>query len=131
MLLNISQIGQIALPVSDVDRSESFYGGVLGLRKLYRFGNLTFFDCAGVRLLLEKANDMDGAKRGCIYFRCADIALAVAELKQRGLSFDSTPHLIAKMDDHDLWMAFFGDPDGHTLALMQEAPKGYSPSSQA
>ena len=131
MLLNISQIGQIALPVSDVDRSESFYGGVLGLRKLYRFGNLTFFDCAGVRLLLEKANDMDGAKRGCIYFRCADIALAVAELKQRGLSFDSTPHLIAKMDDHDLWMVFFSDPDGHTLALMQEAPKGYSPSSQA
>ena len=131
MLLNISQIGQIALPVSDVDRSESFYGGVLGLRKLYRFGNLTFFDCAGVRLLLEKANDMDGARRGCIYFRCADIALAVAELKQRGLSFDSTPHLIAKMDDHDLWMVFFSDPDGHTLALMQEAPKGYSPSSQA
>ena len=31
------------------------------------------------------------------------------------------------MDDHDLWMAFFNDPDGHTLALMQEAPKGYAP----
>jgi hypothetical protein len=24
-------------------------------------------------------------------------------------------------------MAFFADPDGHTLALMQEAPKGYVP----
>jgi hypothetical protein len=24
-------------------------------------------------------------------------------------------------------MAFFNDPDGHTLALMQEAPKGYTP----
>ena len=131
MLLNISQIGQIALPVVDVDRAESFYGGVLGLRKLYRFGDLTFFDCAGVRLLLEKSNNMEGVKRGCIYFRCADIALAVGELKQRGLSFDSKPHLIAKMDDHDLWMAFFCDPDGHTLALMQEAPKGYSPGTQA
>lgn len=131
MLPNLSQIGQIALPVSDVDRSEGFYGGVLGLRKLYRFGDLTFFDCAGVRLLLEKSKDMEGVKRGCIYFRCADIALAIAELKERGLSFDSTPHLIAKMDDHDLWMAFFRDPDGHTLALMQEAPKGYSPSSPA
>jgi methylmalonyl-CoA/ethylmalonyl-CoA epimerase len=131
MLLNISQIGQIALPVSDVDRSESFYSGVLGLRKLYRFGDLTFFDCAGVRLLLEKSKEMEGVKRGCIYFRCADIALAVGELKQRGLSFDSTPHLIAKMDDHDLWMAFFRDPDGHTLALMQEAPKGYVPGSKA
>jgi hypothetical protein len=27
---------------------------------------------------------------------------------------------------HDLWMAFFNDPDGHTLALMHEAPKGYA-----
>jgi hypothetical protein len=25
-----------------------------------------------------------------------------------------------------LWMAFFADPDGHTLALMQEAPKAYN-----
>jgi methylmalonyl-CoA/ethylmalonyl-CoA epimerase len=74
---------------------------------------------------------MTGAKRGCIYFRCADIALAVAELKRRGLTFNSTPHLIAKMDDHDLWMAFFTDPDGHTLALMQEAPKGYAPPKGA
>src|ERR1700733_8414093 len=128
MLLNISQIGQIALPVSDVGRAETFYKRVLGVRKLFRFGNLTFFDCAGVRLLLEKSNDMTDIKRhGCIYFRCADIAIAVAELKKRGLAFDSTPHLIAKMDDHDLWMAFFRDPDGHTLALRQEAPKGYAP----
>ena len=128
MLLNISQIGQIALPVRDVDRSESFYEKMLGLRKLYRFGHLTFFDCAGVRLLLEKSNDMESFKpRGCIYFRCADIALGVGELKKRGVTFDSEPHLIAKMDDHDLWMAFFSDPDGHTLALMQEAPKGYAP----
>lgn len=28
------------------------------------------------------------------------------------------------MEDHDLSMAFFEDPDGNTLALMQEAPKG-------
>jgi methylmalonyl-CoA/ethylmalonyl-CoA epimerase len=127
-MLNISQIGQIALPARDVDRSEAFYEKTLGLRKLFRFGDLAFFDCAGVRLLLEKARDPDVSKsQGCIYFRCADIALAVAELKKRGLSFTSEPHLIARMDDHDLWMAFFADPDGHTLALMQEAPKGYVP----
>lgn len=76
--------------------------------------------------MLEKAGE--GAQPGgCIYFRCADIALAVAELEKRGAVFTSKPHLIAKMDDHDLWMAFFNDPDGHILALMQEAPKGYTP----
>jgi len=126
MLLNLSHIGQIALPVTDVDRAEAFYEQVLGLRKLYRFGDLTFFDCAGVRLLLEKSKE-DLKPQGCIYFRCADIALAVDELTKRGLSFKHKPHLIAKMDDHDLWMAFFNDPDGHMLAIMQEAPKGYAP----
>ena len=130
MLLNLDHIGQIALAVGDVDRAEAFYRDILGLRKLYRFGDLTFFDCAGVRLMLEKAHSPDDiAKRSVIYFRCADIALAVRELEKRGVTFSSKPHLIAKMDDHDLWMAFFADPDGHTLALMQEAPKGYAPAA--
>jgi methylmalonyl-CoA/ethylmalonyl-CoA epimerase len=129
MLLNISQIGQIALPVRDVDRSEAFYEQALGLRKLFRFGDLSFFDCAGVRLLLDKASEPANFRpQGCIYFRCADIALAVAKLKTRGVAFTSDPHLIAEVDDHDLWMAFFTDPDGHTLAVMQEAPKGYAPA---
>jgi hypothetical protein len=66
--------------------------------------------------------------QGCLYFRCADIALAVAELEKRGPAFTGKPHLIARMDDHDLWMAFLKDPDDHTLALMQEAPKGYEPA---
>ena len=129
MLLNLSQIGQIAMPVTDVDRAEAFYATALGLRKLYRFGDLAFFDCAGVRLLLEKTHEPNAFKaQGCLYFRCADITLAVGELEQRGVVFSSRPHLIAEMDDHDLWMAFFTDPDGHTLALMQEAPKGFVPA---
>jgi methylmalonyl-CoA/ethylmalonyl-CoA epimerase len=128
MHLNLDHIGQIALAVGDVDRAEAFYRDVLGLRRLYRFGDLTFFDCAGVRLMLEKAHrPEDIPKSSVIYFRCADIALAVRELEKRGVVFQSRPHLIAKMDDHDLWMAFFADPDGHTLALMQEAPKGFMP----
>ena len=128
MPLTLNRIGQIALAVRDVDKAETYYRDVLGLRWLYRFGDLTFFDCAGVRLLLEKAHDPDALNHGSpIYFACNDIALAVRELQQRGIVFDSPPHPVAKLDDHDLWMAFFPDPDGHTLALMHEAPKGYVP----
>jgi methylmalonyl-CoA/ethylmalonyl-CoA epimerase len=130
MLLNLSHIGQIALPVTDVDRSEAFYAEAVGLRKLFRFGDLSFFDCAGVRLMLDKThNPATFRPQGTLYFRCADIALAVAELQKRGVAFTHPAHLIAKMDDHDLWMAFFQDPDGHTLAIMQEAPKGYAPAT--
>ena len=127
----LNRLGQIGLSVADVDRAEAFYRDVLGLRHLYRYGNLTFFDLAGVRLLLEGVNDPADVTPGSpLYFICHDIALAVAELIARGVKFEGRegkPHLIARMPDHDLWMAFFEDPDGHTLALMQEAPKGYVP----
>ena len=128
MPFSLGRIGQIALAVRDVDKAEAFYENTLGLQKLYRYGDLTFLDCSGVRLLLEKARDPDTAHHGvAIYFSCHDIALAVNELQPRGVSFSAPPHLIAKMEDHDLWMAFFNDPDGHILALMHEAPKDYRP----
>ena len=128
MSFSLSRIGQIAMAVADLDRAEAFYEGTLGRRKLYRYGDLTFFDCAGVRLLLEKAHKPENVNHAStLYFICADIALAFKELRRRGVSFSRPPHPIAKMDDLDLWMVFFEDPDGHTLALMQEAPKGYSP----
>ena len=47
MLLDLSHIGQIALPVGDVDRAEKFFGETMGFRRLFRFGDLSFFDCAG------------------------------------------------------------------------------------
>jgi methylmalonyl-CoA/ethylmalonyl-CoA epimerase len=120
------------MAVANLDRAGVFHESALGLRKLYRYGDLAFFDSAGVRLLLEKAHKPENVNdASTLYFTCADIALAVRELRQRGASVSRPPHLIAKMDDHDLWMAFFEDPAGHTLALMQEAPKGYSPPAVA
>jgi hypothetical protein len=66
MQLNLNHIGQIALAVGDVDRAETFFGEKLGLRKLYRFGDLSFFDCAGVRLMLEKAHNADEIQRSSV-----------------------------------------------------------------
>ena len=129
MRLDLSRVGQIALTTADTDRAERFYEEALGLRRLFRFGDLVFFDCAGLRLMIAQSDDKDAIARASpLYFRCADIALAVRELKSRGVTFVDEPHRIAEMDDHDLWMAFFRDPDEHLMALMQEAPKGYAPA---
>ena len=49
-----------------------------------------------------------------------DIQFAFEALSSKGVIFESKPHFIAKMPDHDLWMAFFRDPDGNLLALMCE-----------
>lgn len=129
MAVALGRLGQIALPTTDIDRSEAFYGTALGLRKLFRYGDLTFFDCGGVRLLLEKVHDpADFTPKGVLYYAVADIVLARKDLESRGVVFNDKPHLIARMLDHDLWMTFFNDPDGNVLALMMEAPKGWQPS---
>jgi methylmalonyl-CoA/ethylmalonyl-CoA epimerase len=126
MAFNLGPVGQIALGVRDPDRSEAFYGSVLGLRKLFRFGGLVFFDCGGLRLLLEQ--EEAPARGSVVYFRVADIVLARRELEGRGVFFSDQVHRIAPMEDHDLWMTFFTDPDDHLLALMMEAPKGWAPA---
>lgn len=127
--MDLTQIGQISLTVDDVDTAEHFYGDTLGLKKLYRFGNLVFFDCGGVRLFITDPEEGSFSPESSIlYFKTTDIASAVQELKAKGVSFIHEPQLVSEMEDHDLWMAFFKDPAGNTLALMHEAEKGYSPS---
>ena len=51
----LTRIGQIAINAHDVDRATAFYRDVLGLPHLFRAGQLSFFDCGGVRLMLDKA----------------------------------------------------------------------------
>jgi methylmalonyl-CoA/ethylmalonyl-CoA epimerase len=117
----LGAIGQVALHVSDTDRAERFYGDTLGLPLLFRFGNLAFFDCAGVRLMLEGGHESTGRRsQFCVYFRVDGIEAVVATLRSRQVYFEREPHLVAKMPDHELWMAFMHDPDGNLLALMEE-----------
>ena len=114
-------IGQIALHVSDVDRAERFYRDTLGLPPLFRFGNLVFLDCAGVRLMLEGGHESTGRREQfCVYFRISQIKAVVAALRARQVYFERDPQLVARMPDHELWMAFMHDPDGNLLALMEE-----------
>lgn len=127
--MKLTQIGQISLTVDNVDTAEHFYEDTLGLQKLYRFGKLVFLNCDGVRLFISEPEEGTFSPSSSIfYFKTPDIADAVKDLKQKGVSFIHEPHLVSKMEDHDLWMAFFEDPAGNTLALMHEAPKGYNPS---
>src|SRR5262245_41241329 len=100
----LSQIGQIAVTVRDLDRATTFYREALGLPFLFRVPNLAFFDCAGVRLMLgvpERA-EFDHPS-SVLYLRVADLAAAFATLSERGVVFVDSPHLIAKMDDYELW----------------------------
>lgn len=123
--LGITKIGQIALIVQDIDRAVTFYREVLELPFLFRYGDLAFLQCGEVRLLLEKSGDAAQTRDNSIlYYQVADIQQAHATLQSRGVDFLEEPHLIAKMEDHDLWMAFFHDSEDNTVALMCEVRPG-------
>lgn len=118
----LNVIGQIAVPVRDIDRAISFYRDTLGMSFLFKAPpGLGFFDCSGVRLLLDAAVEGQTEIRSSIlYYKVEDIQQASRILKERGVVFESEPQLVAEMPDHDLWMAFFRDPDRNLLALMCE-----------
>lgn len=117
----LSQLGQVALTVNDLDRAVAFYRDCLGLRFLFRAPNVAFFDCGGVRLMLGQSEQPDARPHGTVlYYRVADLRPAFETLKQRGAAVEREPHLVARMPDHDLWMAFFRDPDGNLFGLMSE-----------
>jgi methylmalonyl-CoA/ethylmalonyl-CoA epimerase len=117
----LTAIGQIAITAHDIDRATAFYRDVVGLRHLFRAGQLSFFDCGGVRLMLDRPEKAEfDHPSSILYFRVADIHGARARLAAGGAHFIDEPHVIARMPDHDLWMTFFRDTEGNTMALMSE-----------
>lgn len=120
--LALGRIGQIAMNAKDLARAVAFYRDALGLRLLFEVPpRMAFFDCDGVRLMLSLPEEAEFDHPGSVlYFRVEDIEQAHALLKERGVPFLDEPHLIAKLPDHELWMTFFRDSEGNTLALMAE-----------
>src|SRR5262245_64228100 len=92
--LNLGAIGQVSLHVRDVARAERFYGATLGLRHLYTFGDLAFFDLDGTRLYLHRKDEADWQPGSILYFRVEDIAAAWEELGRRGVERMEDPHVI-------------------------------------
>ncbi len=118
--LSLNAIGQVSLSIRDVERAKRFYGEVLGLRHLFTFGDLAFFDAAGVRIYLHRKGEDEWRPGSILYFVVDGIHAAHAELVRRGVRFSGAPHLIYTDDDTgaEEWMAFFEDGEGNTLALM-------------
>ena len=121
---SLARIGQIAINAHDVDRATAFYRDVLGLPHLFRAGQLSFFDCGGVRLMLDKPEKAEfDHPSSIIYFQVGDIQAAYRRIKDAGAKFEDEPHVIAPMPKYDLWMTFFRDTEGNLLALMSEVPR--------
>jgi predicted enzyme related to lactoylglutathione lyase len=121
----LSRIGQIAITVKDVKRATVFYRDTLGMKFLFEAPpGLAFFDCGGVRLMLTLAPtpELDHPP-SILYYQVDDIVKAHELLASRGAVFVEKPHVVARLPDHDLWLASFRDSEGNLLALMSEVFK--------
>ena len=116
----LNDIGQIALTVRDLARAKDFYQKTLGMRFLFDAGTMAFFQCGAVRLMIGLSEEAVPIGGTILYFRVSDIQKVHEELMEKGVEFVQPPHLVARMPDHELWIAFLKDPEGNTLGLMCE-----------
>ena len=122
--LGQARIGQISINVHDLDRAVTFYKEKLGLKHLFTVPKLSFFDAGGIRLMLglPERPEFDHPS-SVLYFSVVDIQAVFTKLSECGVRFEGPPHLIAKMDTYDLWMAFFRDSENNLLSLMSNVTR--------
>ena len=115
----LSTLGQVLVPVTDVDRATAFYRDQLRIPFLFAYPGIAFFDADGVRLYLASPEAPDFAGRATLYFKVPDIQSAVATLRDRGVGIGDA-HVVHRDAAYHLWMAFAKDPDGNNIGLMCE-----------
>ena len=133
MDLSQASVGQLMLPVTDVDRAVAFYRDVLGLPFLFAAPpQMAFFQCGDVRVLIGVPESGEHMRRGgTVYFRVDQIQSVHATLTARGVAFQVAPHVVHRTPDSELWLAEFQDPDGNQLALLADVPVVSTPERTA
>jgi catechol 2,3-dioxygenase-like lactoylglutathione lyase family enzyme len=125
----VTGVDFVAQPVTDYDAAAAFYGGVLGLPFVKRWGELPAgeFQAGNLTLALLQPDAFGMEFRtstSWVALQVDDLAAARAELEAQGVEFRDT------IDSGVCHMAFFTDPDGNPLMLHHRyAPVGEAPPS--
>jgi methylmalonyl-CoA/ethylmalonyl-CoA epimerase len=122
--LSDASVGQLLIPVTDLERGVAYYRDTLGLKFLFTAPpRMSFFQAGGTRLLVGVPEAGQSVQRGSmIYFKVPDINAVYATLASRGVAL-KPPHLVHKTPTYELYLTEFRDPDGNQLALMGEVHK--------
>ena len=111
------------LPTSDVDRLRTWYEGVLGLIPLaVRPGAVLYETTPGSVFAISRGSVPSSGTHTQMAFTVTDVEAEVAELEARGVVFESyesppTAGGIATIGPGRA--AWFKDPDGNLLAILQ------------
>jgi predicted enzyme related to lactoylglutathione lyase len=115
--INITGVDFVTVPTQDYDKAAEFYGEVLGLPFVKRWGDMPAGEFqAGdltIAVMQSDAFGQEFAPHGApIAFQVDDVPAARAELESRGVTFISD-----LIDSGFCHQAMFKDPDGNTLDL--------------
>lgn len=116
-----ASIGQIAVVCHNVARATAFYRDVIGLPLLFEAGGMSFLQCGEVRLMLSLPSAPEFDHPGSVvYFRVEGIEARMEALRAKGTEILRDAALAHSDGRHALWLGFFKDTEGNTLALMEE-----------
>ncbi|MET8155241.1 VOC family protein [Sphaerisporangium sp. NPDC005289] len=113
MSARVQKLGNVLIPVDDLDKALTFYGEVLGLTVKFRDGDrFAALDAGGVTIALAApAEQVAGAVTAPSY-KVGDLAGTVAELTAAGAELVSGPGA----GPHES-RAVLRDPSGNVLVL--------------
>src|SRR6266550_103411 len=125
--VSLSRIKQIALPVREITAATRFYRDTLGMRHLFDAPPaLSFFDCGGVQLMLAgpAAQGKDGDQQHpVLFYDVSDIKKTHAKIKSSGAQNVEDPHVIARMNGREIWIASVSDGQGNLVSFMSDVPE--------
>ena len=118
----ISEIGQVAITVRNVEEALFFYRDILGLKYLFSPSeHLAFLQCGVTRIMLSTPQGAgEIGKNSILYFKTTHIEDVFKDLVTQGAEKEREPQMAAKMEDHELWIGFLRDPDGNLVGIMEE-----------
>jgi catechol 2,3-dioxygenase-like lactoylglutathione lyase family enzyme len=119
----------ITVPTRDLDTAVGFYGGVLGLPEVKRWGKLPAveFETGNLTIAVMQSDAFGlefSANKHPIELRVEDFQAAHDELESRGVEFRGET-----LDSGVCYQAFFEDPDGNTLAIHHRYAPGTPPQA--
>jgi catechol 2,3-dioxygenase-like lactoylglutathione lyase family enzyme len=114
------------IAVKDLDRARRFYEETLGLKAKDEWGEGVTLESGDTRLNLYRSEFAGTNKATALTFDVDDIDKEVQELKEKGIFFEKydLPGLQQQGDlyvaDEGFKTAWFKDPDGNILSLIEE-----------
>jgi catechol 2,3-dioxygenase-like lactoylglutathione lyase family enzyme len=132
--MRIARTHHVAITTPDIARLRAFYVGTLGFPVVGGFpGHAIVFIAAGDTTieLIEEERPAGGGQRGWnhLAWEVADVDAAYAELSARGVTFRTPPEGFPA-GAPSMRVAFFEDPDGNLLELIQPLGDRYPPAAE-